>query len=124
GRWRRGRRPSISSACVAPAPARSPTTRRARNRAARCSYLLEVTTRCEVVWEWRSRKHLDFATDIITLQDYRGRVDTRQYRGRTPGAAARVFRRRPRAGARGPGRARITPVGAPFGGPPPPPFLG
>jgi len=41
-----------------------------------------------------------------------------------PGAAARVFRRRPRAGARGPGRARITPVGAPFGGPPPPPFLG
>ena len=65
------------------APRLSTVDQQRRNRAARCSYLLEVTTRCEVVWEWRSPEHLDFATDIITLQDYRGRVDTRQYRGRT-----------------------------------------
>ena len=34
-------------------------------------YLLEVTTRGEIVWEWRSWEHLDFETEIITLQDRR-----------------------------------------------------
>jgi hypothetical protein len=34
-------------------------------------YLLEMTTRGEVVWEWRSWEHLDFETEIITLQDRR-----------------------------------------------------
>src|SRR5438309_2200073 len=34
-------------------------------------YLLEVTTRGETVWEWRSWEHLDFDTEIITLQDRR-----------------------------------------------------
>jgi outer membrane protein assembly factor BamB len=30
-----------------------------------------VTTRGEVVWEWRSWEHLDFETEIITPQDHR-----------------------------------------------------
>ena len=34
-------------------------------------YLLEVTTRGEIVWEWRSWEHLDFETEIITAQDRR-----------------------------------------------------
>ena len=34
-------------------------------------YLVEVTTRGEVVWEWRSWEHLDFETEIITRQDRR-----------------------------------------------------
>jgi outer membrane protein assembly factor BamB len=34
-------------------------------------YLVEVTTRGEVVWEWRSWEHLDFATDVINFQDFR-----------------------------------------------------
>jgi hypothetical protein len=34
-------------------------------------YLLEISTRGEVVWEWRSWEHLDFETEIITLQDRR-----------------------------------------------------
>src|SRR5262245_13953782 len=34
-------------------------------------YLLEMTTRGEVVWEWRSWEHLDFETAVITLQDRR-----------------------------------------------------
>ncbi|MGH7751989.1 MAG: aryl-sulfate sulfotransferase, partial [Gemmatimonadales bacterium] len=34
-------------------------------------YLLEVTTRGEVVWEWRSWEHLDFETELITPQDHR-----------------------------------------------------
>jgi len=34
-------------------------------------YLLETTTRGEVVWEWRSWEHLDFETEIITQQDRR-----------------------------------------------------
>jgi hypothetical protein len=34
-------------------------------------YLVEVTTRGEVVWEWRSWEHLDVETDVITPQDHR-----------------------------------------------------
>ena len=34
-------------------------------------YLLEMTTRGEVVWEWRSWEHLDFETEVITQQDHR-----------------------------------------------------
>ena len=34
-------------------------------------YLVEMTTRGEVVWEWRSWEHLDFETEVITLQDRR-----------------------------------------------------
>jgi hypothetical protein len=34
-------------------------------------YLLEVTTRGEAVWEWRSWEHLDVETEIITQQDRR-----------------------------------------------------
>jgi hypothetical protein len=34
-------------------------------------YLVEMTTRGDVVWEWRSWEHLDFDTEIITLQDRR-----------------------------------------------------
>jgi len=34
-------------------------------------YLVEVTTRGEVVWEWKSWDHLDFETEVITLQDHR-----------------------------------------------------
>src|SRR2546426_22917 len=34
-------------------------------------YLVEVTTRGEVVWEWRSWDHLDFETEVITPQDRR-----------------------------------------------------
>src|SRR5262245_36986120 len=34
-------------------------------------YLVEMTTRGEIVWEWRSWEHLDFDTEIITLQDRR-----------------------------------------------------
>ncbi len=34
-------------------------------------YLVEVTTGGEAVWEWRSWEHLDFETEIITLQDRR-----------------------------------------------------
>jgi len=34
-------------------------------------YLVEMTTRGEVVWEWRSWEHLDFETETITLQDHR-----------------------------------------------------
>ena len=34
-------------------------------------YLLEMTTRGDVVWEWRSWEHLDFETAVITLQDRR-----------------------------------------------------
>ena len=34
-------------------------------------YLVEVTTRGEAVWEWRSWEHLDFNTEVITPQDHR-----------------------------------------------------
>jgi outer membrane protein assembly factor BamB len=34
-------------------------------------YLVEVTTRGEVVWEWKSWEHLDFETEVITHQDHR-----------------------------------------------------
>ena len=34
-------------------------------------YLVEMTTRGEIVWEWRSWEHLDFDTEVITLQDRR-----------------------------------------------------
>lgn len=34
-------------------------------------YLLEVTTRGEIVWEWRCWEHLDGATEVITAQDRR-----------------------------------------------------
>ena len=34
-------------------------------------YLVEMTTAGDVVWEWRSWEHLDFETEIITLQDDR-----------------------------------------------------
>src|SRR6266850_218547 len=34
-------------------------------------YLLEVTTDGTVVWEWRSWEHLDFETEVVTLQDRR-----------------------------------------------------
>jgi len=34
-------------------------------------YLLEVTTGGEIVWEWRSWEHLDFETEVVTLQDRR-----------------------------------------------------
>ena len=34
-------------------------------------YLVEMTTRGEVVWEWRSWEHLDPATHPMTLQDRR-----------------------------------------------------
>ena len=34
-------------------------------------YLIEMTTRGEIVWEWRSWEHLDPETHPITLQDHR-----------------------------------------------------
>jgi hypothetical protein len=34
-------------------------------------YLVEVTTRGKVVWEWRSWEHLDFETEVIGPQDQR-----------------------------------------------------
>jgi hypothetical protein len=34
-------------------------------------YLVEMTTRGEIVWEWRSWEHLDPTTEIITPQDRR-----------------------------------------------------
>ena len=34
-------------------------------------YLVEMTTTGQVVWEWRSWEHLDFDTELITLQDRR-----------------------------------------------------
>jgi len=34
-------------------------------------YLVEMTTRGEVVWEWRSWEHLDPETEVITPQDHR-----------------------------------------------------
>src|SRR5262249_981098 len=34
-------------------------------------YLVEMTTRGDVVWEWHSWEHLDFERAVITLQDRR-----------------------------------------------------
>lgn len=34
-------------------------------------YLVEMTTRGQVVWEWRSWEHLDPETEVITPQDHR-----------------------------------------------------
>ena len=34
-------------------------------------YLLEVTTEGRIVWEWPSWEHLDFDTEVLTLQDHR-----------------------------------------------------